>query len=282
MEDAVEPTQLGVAPPPSPPELPEDAAPRWPWWYAVAGFAVGLFGTLVAAGIVAAILGVDPDDDSPTLTIVATLIQSVVFVSTAIWFASRTRRPRAWHFGLRRAPLWPTIGWATLGMVSFYVLVAVYSAIVQPDAEQTVAQDLGADDGGFGLILAGFMIVCVAPAAEEFFFRGFFYRALRSRWSWLAASLIDGILFGAIHWDGSAEGALILPPLAALGVMFCLVYERTGTIFPVIALHAINNSIAFAAQADGGAVSAVLGPLMVVACIVVPALMRPAPAPRGV
>ena len=49
--------------------------------------------------------------------------------------------------------------------------------------------------------------------------------------------------------------------------MFCLVFERTGSIFPVIALHSINNSIAFAAQADGGDGLGVLGPLMLVACV---------------
>ena len=27
--------------------------------------------------------------------------------------------------------------------------------------------------------------------------------------------------------------------------MFCLVYERTGSLYPVIALHALNNAIAF-------------------------------------
>ena len=46
-----------------------------------------------------------------------------------------------------------------------------------------MAEDLGADEGTFGLIAAGFMVICVAPFAEEFFFRGFFYRALRSRFS---------------------------------------------------------------------------------------------------
>ena len=45
-----------------------------------------------------------------------------------------------------------------------------------------------------------------------------------------------------------------MPPLAVLGVVFCLVYERTRSLYPVIALHSINNSIAYAAQADGGAV----------------------------
>jgi hypothetical protein len=47
----------------------------------------------------------------------------------------------------------------------------------------------------------------------------------------------------------------------------------------VIALHSINNSIAYTAQADGGAVAAVLGPLMLVACAVAPTLQRRAPAP---
>jgi hypothetical protein len=47
----------------------------------------------------------------------------------------------------------------------------------------------------------------------------------------------------------------------------------------VVALHSINNSIAYAAQADGGAVSAVLGPLVVLACVLGPRLQRSTPSP---
>jgi uncharacterized protein len=261
-------------PPPKRPELPERLAPRWPAWYAAAGFVVALIGTLIAVGIVAAATGASSDDEDPTFTIVATLMQSLIFIGTAVLFASFTRRPQAWHFGLRRTRLWPAVGWAALGMFSFYVFAVVYTAVVQPDAEQTVAQDLGADQGTFGLIAAGFMVVCVAPVAEEFFFRGFFYRALRSRYSMLVAAAIDGLLFGVIHFDfSSADALLILPPLAALGFMFCLVYERTGSLYPVIALHAINNSLAYGDQADGWEVSAVLGPLMILACVLVPQLI---------
>jgi membrane protease YdiL (CAAX protease family) len=153
--------------------------------------------------------------------------------------------------------------------------------IVQPDAEQKVTQELGADEGGFGLVAAGFMVVCVAPVAEEFFFRGFFYRALRSRYSVLAAAAIDGGLFGVIHYDFSGTDALlILPPLAMLGFIFCLVYERTGSLFPVIAMHAVNNALAFGIQAEGWIVSAVFGVLMLLACMSVPRLMAQAPALR--
>jgi uncharacterized protein len=273
----VEQSVLRTPPPPKYPELPEGAAPRWPAWYAPAAFVVGLIGTVVAAGIIAAVSGWG--DDDVTLTIVATLIQGIIFVATALLFASFKGRPRPWQFGLRRTPFWPTVGWAALGMVSFYVFAIAYGAIVSPDAEQTVTEELGADQGTLGLVVAGVMVVCVAPFAEEFFFRGFFYRALRSRYSVIVAALIDGLLFGLIHYDFSGSDALlILPPLAALGFMFCLVLERTGSLWPVVALHALNNAVAYGVAVEDAAVSLVLGPLMLVACATLPRLSRPAPA----
>ena len=155
-------------------------APRWPAWYAGAGFLVALVVTLIAVGIVAAVTGAGRTTRTPTFTIIATVIQSLIFIGTAVFFAAFSRRP-AWHFGLRRTAFWPAVGWAALGLVSFYLFAAIYTAIVQPDAEQSITEDLGADQGTFGLIVAGFVVMSLAPLAEEFFFRGFFYRALRSK-----------------------------------------------------------------------------------------------------
>jgi uncharacterized protein len=267
-----------VPPPPTPPELPQEARPRWPWWYGPLAFLAGAIAGFIGAGIAWAVLGVDDPTESPGAIVVGTLMLDGCLVAAALLFASFTRRPRPWHFGLRSTPFWPAVGWAALGMVGFYVFAVAYSVVVQPDVDQSVAEDLGAEDGSFGLIAAGFMIICVAPFAEEFFFRGFFYGALRSKFSVAVAAVIDGLVFGLIHFEGGSEGLLIVPPLAALGIVFCLVYEKTRSLYPVIALHSINNSIAYAAQADGGAVAAVLGPLMLLACAVVPRFTRPATA----
>jgi uncharacterized protein len=270
-----------VSPPPTPPELPEQARPRWPWWYGPLGFLAGGLAGFISAGIAWAVLGVDDPSDSPGAIVVGTALLDGALVGSALLFASFVRRPRAWHFGLRRARFWPAVGWAAVGMLSFYVFAAVYEAILSPDVEQSVAEDLGADESTFGLIAAGFMIVCVAPFAEEFFFRGFFYGALRTRFSVIVAALIDGLVFGFIHFEGGEDGLLIVPPLAVLGIVFCLVYERTRSLYPVIALHSINNAIAYAVTADGEAVAAVFGPLMVLACVLAPRLQRPAPAAVG-
>jgi uncharacterized protein len=262
-------------PPPSRPELPEGAAPRWPAWYAGVGFLVALIATLLLIGILAAALGVTSDDEDPTFTVVATFLQSLIFIGTAVMFASFTQRPRAEDFGLRPTRFWPALGWAALAFAVFYVGTGIYTLVLQPDAEQTVAQDLGADQGTFGLIAAGFMVVCVAPVAEEFFFRGFFYRALRSRYSVVAAAAIDGFLFGLIHFDFSgADALLFVPPLAGLGFLFCLVYERTGSLYPVIAMHALNNAIAFAVTVEEAWPSLAFGALVLLGCAAVPRAQR--------
>ena len=94
--------------------------------------------------------------------------------------AVRLVRAPAARLALRPAPhpVLAAVGWAALGIFAFYVFAAVYTVTVNPDVDQTVAEDLGAGESNFGLIAAGFMIICVAPFAEEFFFRGFFYGAL--------------------------------------------------------------------------------------------------------
>ncbi len=261
--------------PPDPPELPvgADPAPRWPAWYApvgfLAGFAITLFVSVIA-GVIAAAAGADVEDDiPPSLVIILTLLQGVVLAGTAVFLASRTRRPRPWHFGLRRAPFWRSVGWTAPGLGSFLLFVALYSALVTPEGDQTVTEDLGADESTLALVAAGIVVIVVAPLAEEFFFRGFFYRALRSRMGILAAAAIDGLVFGLIHYTGP-DTLELLPILAVLGFIFCLVYERTGTLYSVIALHAFNNAIAYGFEAENAVVSLVLGALMLTACALGP------------
>jgi membrane protease YdiL (CAAX protease family) len=166
-------------------------------------------------------------------------------------------------------------------MLAFYVLTAVYAAIVDPQAEQDVTDSLGAGDSTLGLIAAGTMVIVVAPFVEELFFRGFFYRALRTRYPIALAATIDGLVFGLIHFNfEGADALLILPPLVFLGVIFCLVYEKTKSLWAVIGMHAFNNTVAFAAQADDGwMVAVVAGPLMLAAVVAVPRLLPDGPSP---
>ncbi|MFN2615939.1 MAG: lysostaphin resistance A-like protein [Thermoleophilaceae bacterium] len=275
---------MDVATPPVETGPPESAAPRWPWWYALAGCALGvlLVGLVVlpATAILSSLTDSSVKDPPPGIVVVGTLLQDAALLATAILLARRTMPPKPWHFGLRSTRLWPAVGWAALGMATFFVLSAVYAVVVQPDVQQRVTEELGADRGAVGLILAGVVVVAVAPVMEELFFRGFLYRALRSSLRPAFAAAIVGVVFGLIHWGpGGAEGGLVVPPLAVLGFIFCIVFERTGSLYPVIAMHALNNALAYGAQADGWPVSVALGPLMIAACVLLPRLAPSGPRP---
>jgi membrane protease YdiL (CAAX protease family) len=145
-------------------------------------------------------------------------------------------------------------------------------AAVHPHEDQTTLQDLGAGNGGALTVLIGLMVVGVAPVVEEFFFRGFFYGALRTRFGFLAAAAIDAVVFGAIH---APTGVQAVPPLIALGFAFCVAYEATGSIVPGIILHALNNMVAFGVDKDGSwAVGGIAAVLVLVVCVTLPGRPR--------
>ena len=256
--------------------------PRWPWGFGFAAFIVALLFTFLFAGILAAALDIEPGGNQPaSFTVAATAIQDTALVAAAVFFAAMVARPRAWQFGLRRTRFWPAVGWAALGMLVFYFFTVIYGALVQPDAEQEIAESLGADQGTIGLIVAGCVVMILAPLAEETFFRGFFYASLRSKFGIAFAALTNGVVFGIIHWDfSSLDKLLIIPPLMLLGVIFCLVYEKTGSLWPAVGMHAFNNAVAYAATVDNGwKVSVVVGPLMIAVAMLAPRVLPT--GPRG-
>ncbi len=149
--------------------------------------------------------------------------------------------------GLRR-PLRSPIGLAAAAYVGYIVFALVYSTLVHPQQED-VTRDLGLGQGTFGTIAAGVLIVIAAPFAEEIFFRGFIFGGLRRRFSFLAAAVLSGLIFGLFHFTGLSSIGVV-PQLALLGFALAWLYEKTGSIYPSIAVHAVNNALAFAILAS--------------------------------
>lgn len=210
---------------------------------------------------------------APGLVIASTVVQDAAFVVVAILLALRFGPVGPRDFGLRSIAPRALIRSTLIAGVAFFVFSLAYAAILSPDGTQDTLATLGADRNLTLLVLSGLLVVVVAPFAEEVFFRGFFYRALRNRFRVAVAVLLNAVLFGAIHFDG-AKTLVLLPVLAVLGATFCLLYERTGSLYPSIALHAINNAVSFGASDSGApALGLALGLLSVGLCI---RLARPA------
>jgi hypothetical protein len=60
-----------------------------------------------------------------------------------------------------------------------------------------------------------------------------------------AAALISSGIFGLLHYT-DPDSIAVVPQLALLGVLLAWLYERTGSLWPPIILHVLNNAIAFA------------------------------------
>jgi membrane protease YdiL (CAAX protease family) len=241
----------GIVPGPPPPAAGGTGSlgpvPAWaPLAAMLAGFVIATLAYVVIAAGVEAGGGDVTTGGPPGLVISATLIQDVALIAAAVLFAGMWARgltPAS--FGLRRVAFGPAVGWTVLAFVMFWILTAIYVSLVgQPD-QQELTRDLRDEESLAALIGYGVLLAFVAPLAEELFFRGFVFGVLREKIGAAWAALATGVVFGLVHVAGSpieTVGVLII-----LGVLLCVVYQKTGSLLPCIALHAMNNAISFAA-----------------------------------
>jgi membrane protease YdiL (CAAX protease family) len=227
---------------------PPPAVPVWVPFAVLAGVIViiGIFGAATVGLLAAADSAIKPADPPDWLTIALTVVQDLAFVGAA-WLAVRVSRgdARAGDFGLRRVPVRPALLWALGLYAAFWVLSVVLITIFGEPPDQEIVTELKAQDAL--PILAGYAaLTCMfAPFAEEFFFRGFMFSVLSRRLGPVWAALLVGAVFGLVHAPGAPVLGVVV--LGAFGVALCVLYARTGSIIPCMALHATHNSISFAA-----------------------------------
>ena len=236
-----------MAPPPSPPgRVERGRLPLISWSAAssVRGLLGGLFLALLAPALV---LPFDSELESDGGLLAAQALFGACLIAVAVGVAAR------WRFedlggSLRRLGLRPfrpsALGWVLAAMAAYYVAVAVFAAfVIEPDQED-IAGELGVgDESVLVAIAAVFLIAVMAPLGEELFFRGMVFSGFRQRLSFWPAALVAGLVFGSVH---APSGLSTVVPLAALGFVFCWLYERTGSLWPAVIAHALNNGLALA------------------------------------
>ena len=90
----------------------------------------------------------------------------------------------------------------------------------------------------FGLLVMVVVGAVLAPFAEEVFFRGVFHTWLRHRWGPIVAVIVSSLVFGLFHMQ-----PFWIIFAAFIGVVLALLYEFSGSLWPAIGLHVINNTI---------------------------------------
>jgi membrane protease YdiL (CAAX protease family) len=109
----------------------------------------------------------------------------------------------------------------------------------------------GVDPARAELIFAGYTLVW-APIGEEFFYWGYLFAVTRPAWGFPAAAFVTAALFAfrhAVHFLYFRKRTPLVPAaslaLSAFGsgLLNSWLYERCGSLWPLILLHIVMNAL---------------------------------------
>ena len=124
----------------------------------------------------------------------------------------------------------------SLGFAQLYTMVAMamgWDFLMPPEIPDGLLLP-----GGW-VLFSALALAVWTPIAEEVFFRGFILRGLANRWGFAPALVVSAAVFSALH----LAPALLLPVFVT-GLLLGLLYHRTGSLWPCIAVHGAQNLVA--------------------------------------
>ena len=208
---------------------------------AVLGLSIGLIVTAMFVYSVLVVLGYTGTNffALPLLF----LLESVAILG-GIHFALIRRLEISWN-DLGWVPVAPGwLGLATLASLGFYAaLIAIQqvaSAVLGGQPLDLLPQSATMfPRSALGLAASLAFGAFAVPIAEEFLFRGILYRWLRDRWSVTPAMVGSALLFALLH--PPAAGAA--PVIFVMGLALAYLFQRTGSLWPSMVLHGVNNAV---------------------------------------
>ncbi|MDF2461413.1 MAG: rane protein of unknown function [Candidatus Saccharibacteria bacterium] len=90
--------------------------------------------------------------------------------------------------------------------------------------------------------LALIALVLIPPILEETIFRGFMFPVMARNWGVVWGAIGSSVVFGLAHFQANISLYTFL-----LGLLLCFMYVKLKSIWPGIALHMLNNYLAFLA-----------------------------------
>jgi len=240
------------------------------WALAMIWLVVGLIAFQLLASIVAVILILPQVDDltdpnalvtaleqSINLTLIANSVGQFLVIGLASYLLSKLHAVKKGHHDFLRLRITPGLlkmtGLSVVLLVSSWGLVGLLGWInfeifewvmeqfpslaffkeLQSQMAELITGFLKTDNS----VWLGILYIAIVPAIfEEIMFRGYILRALEKSWGIWVAIIVSGFMFGIYHIQPSN-----ILPLSFLGIVFAYVTYISGSLYPAIVLHFINN-----------------------------------------
>jgi membrane protease YdiL (CAAX protease family) len=140
------------------------------------------------------------------------------------------------------------VGMMLLSIGLQLALIAILQLLAGPSTTQELkevtssltAEKMLKENRSPAMLAVMLMIASIlAPLSEEVFFRGFLYNAAKRRFGIIAGVAISSVVFAAVHF-----GPLAIIGIIPMGILLAVAYERTGSLWVPIMMHATNNFLA--------------------------------------
>jgi len=220
----------------------------WPPPFASRRVALVLYGLALMAYLMLTAMFTLAGLDARVVVIAA---QLVGILGVSIWLALLLKLPLAEAFSLRpAAPVhWLMVVAAALplqiagGALQFVILVRTPEDSLWRRAMEQLDDFVRVDTTRDFLLLFG-AAVLTAAVCEEFLFRGLLLQLLRRRSGWIVGIGSSAVLFAVFHLN-----PVVLAPVGLVGAYLAVLVWRSGSLYPAIMAHALNNGLAlFASQ----------------------------------
>ncbi len=185
-------------------------------------------------------------DEITVENVVAVILSQLVVLLFAVQILRQKGSRFGEGMGLNLRPYRRLLLAGVIAYLAFQPLLVIYTAIIRavffqfsvPIRDHPVV-DVFSKRGAADLkVVLTLSVGLSAPFFEEIFFRGFLYRALRTKMaSWLVIGL-SSVLFAAVHPEFYVAGRVF-----PLGVLLAYLMEKTGSVIPCIVVHFLTNGM---------------------------------------
>ena len=173
-----------------------------------------------------------------------TAVMNVVGISVILHFIVKKHGQKIKEIGLSlkspgKACFYGIVGYVSLIPILLVIMVGTFFVTkflkYQPPVQPIVEVFIKEKETSVLLFSTLFAAIC-GPIAEEIFFRGFMYRAVKKKFGIFAGLIGTSAIFAFLHTH--IVGFL---PIMVLGLLLAYLYEKTGSLIPSITVHIIHN-----------------------------------------